>query len=219
MIKAVIFDMDGVIVNSEKHHADLENRIFKELGLEISKEEHESFVGTGSYYMWGTLKEKYSIPFKVEELIKKNRDEFLEYVSKEGMIVPINGVENILKFIKDKGLKTAVASSSPLNFIEKVMDTIEVRDYFEELVTGDYVKRSKPEPDIFLYAAEKLGVKPEECIVIEDSRNGVIAAKKANMKAIGYKDENSRGQNLDKADIVIKSFNDNEIRDFIIDLI
>lgn len=206
MIKAVIFDMDGVIIDSEPDHIRFEQQLFKSLGFNVSLEYHNKFVGTTSYYMWNDLKNKYSLKNTVEELVKNDRDKYYNYLCSLEKLEPIKGVRELIKFLHDRGYKLAVASSSPLNVIERVVKLLALDEYFDYLVTGDFVKRSKPAPDVFLYAAEKLGVKPNQCIVIEDSSNGVSAAKEAGMLCIGYKNLNSGDQNLNPADLILDDF-------------
>ena len=207
MIKAVLFDMDGVLIDSELIRLELLQGIFKSMNIIMSDEEYIKFIGTSSHFMWGTIKDKYSLDYTLEELIKKDRTKYFNYLSSSEMkISPITGIPELLKALYENNIKMAVASSSPIAVIELIIESFKFKNYFNELVTGDYVERSKPEPDIFLYAADKLGVLPEECIVIEDSCNGVKAAKKAGMKCIGYRNCNSGDQDLSKADIIIDSF-------------
>ncbi|MDI3311034.1 MAG: HAD-IA family hydrolase, partial [Thermoanaerobacterium sp.] len=104
--------------------------------------------------------------------------------------------------------RLAVASSSPIEVIKLVVKRLKLESYFDELVSGDFVKRSKPHPDIFLYAAEKLLVEPERCLVIEDSNKGVLAAKSAGMKVVGFINPNSGNQDINMADMVIRSFSE-----------
>lgn len=216
MIKAVIFDMDGVIIDSEPVHLELEQELFRNLGLNISHEEHLAFVGSTSYYMWDAVKNKYNLPYTLEELVETDRTKYLNHISSpEGSVKPIDGVNELIKELHSCGLKLAVASSSPIDVIELVIRTLKLDKYFDILVTGDYVERSKPEPDIFLYAADKLSVEPHECVVIEDSYNGVQAAKKAGMKIIGFINPNSGNQDLSSADMIINSFKSADIINFI----
>lgn len=208
MIRAVIFDMDGVIVDSEPLHLNIEEDIFKNLGISITSEEHNTFIGTTSHYMWDKIRTNHNLAESLEELVELDRNTYLEFLNNALDLQPINGVRELIIDLHKNNIKLAVASSSPLNIIERVLNLFEIRDYFNYIVTGDYVSKSKPEPDIFLYAAEKLDVDPKECVVIEDSHNGVLAAKKANMKCIGYKNLNSGNQDLSKADLTIDDFND-----------
>jgi len=209
MIKAVLFDMDGVLIDSELMRLEQLQGIFKSMDIVMSNEEYIKFIGTSSIHMWGAIKDKYKLNFSLEELINKDRGEYFNYLSSpETKITPIKGIPEFLKYLLKNNIKMAVASSSPIDVIELIIQSFNFKKYFLALVTGDYVKSSKPEPDIFLYAAEKLGVLPAECVVIEDSSNGVKAAKKAGMKCIGFRNLNSGNQDLSKANIIIDSFYD-----------
>jgi len=207
MLKAVIFDMDGVIIDSEPTHMKLENDTYKKLGIEVTGDEHLSFVGATSQYMWEVLKNKYKLNQTLEELVEYERSIYFKYLnSEECEISLIDGVKELIEELHKNGVKLAIASSSPLNVIEAIAKKFKIEKYFETFVTGDYVKRSKPEPDIFLYASQKLGVSPENCIVIEDSHNGVRAAKKAGMKCVGLNSDPEGRQDISMADLVINSF-------------
>ena len=207
MLKAVIFDMDGVIIDSEPTHMKLENETYKKLGIQVTGDEHLSFVGSTSHYMWETLKNRYKLNQRLEELIEYDRSKYFKYLnSDECEITLIEGVKELIEDLHENGVKLAIASSSPLNVIEAVAKRFQIEEYFEVFVTGDYVKKSKPEPDIFLYASEKLGVSPENCLVIEDSHNGVLAAKKAGMKCVGINSDPEGRQDISMANLVINSF-------------
>lgn len=209
MFEAVIFDMDGVLIDSEPLHIQLEEEIFKEIGANISLEEHNSFVGTTSYYMWEYVKNKCDVSLTVEELVEMDRKRYFDYVLKnDDAIKPIEGVDELVKELYSRKVKLAVASSSPIDVIELVVKKLRLKDYFNELVSGDFVTRSKPHPDIFIYAAEKLNVVPEKCLVVEDSNKGVLAAKSAGMKVVGFINPNSGSQDISMADIVIRSFSE-----------
>lgn len=208
-MKAVIFDMDGVIIDSEPLHKDIGKDIFKELGLNISDEEYNTYIGTTSYYMWNDIKNKYDLKNGLEDLVRNERDIYLKHLkANKDSVNPIEGVTKLIKELHENGIKLAVASSSPIKVIETVIEIFNLNSYFDFLITGDSVKNSKPEPDIFLYAAEKLDVSPKQCIVIEDSCNGTKAAKKAEMKCVGYKNLNSGIQDLSRADKIVDSFLD-----------
>lgn len=209
VFEAVIFDMDGVLIDSETLHIQLEEDIFKEIGANISFEEHISFVGTTSHYMWEYVKNKCNVPFTVEELVEMDRKRYFDYISKhDDAVKPIVGVDELVKELHKRNMRLAVASSSPIDVIEIVVKRLKLENYFDELVSGDFVKRSKPYPDIFLYAAEKLNVAPERCIVIEDSNKGVLAAKSAGMKVVGFINPNSGNQDISMADMEIRSFSE-----------
>lgn len=211
MIKSVIFDMDGVIVDSEPELVKVEIDYMKGHGIEITKKDIDEFVGTNSYFMWTKLKERYNMKKSVEDLVQENREKYLEHIEKPHNVNAIPGVLDLIKELHKRGVKMVVASSSPITWIEKIIDTLEIRHYFDFLISGDYVENSKPDPDIFLFALDKLKVNNNEAIVIEDSTNGVKAAKRANIKVIGYKGDETSNQDLSMADKVIKSFNELDI--------
>ncbi|MDE4543115.1 HAD family phosphatase [Thermoanaerobacterium sp. R66] len=209
MFEAVIFDMDGVLIDSEPLHIQLEEEIFKEIGANISFDEHISFVGTTSHYMWEYVKNKCNVPLTVEELVEMDRKRYFDYISEnDDAVKPIEGIDEIVKELYSREVKLAVASSSPIDVIELVVKRLKLESYFDKLVSGDFVQRSKPYPDIFLYAAEKLNIVPERCIVIEDSNKGVLAAKSAGMKVVGFINPNSGDQDISMADMVIRSFSE-----------
>ncbi|MDV3425674.1 MAG: HAD family phosphatase, partial [Bacillota bacterium] len=178
MIRAVIFDMDGTIIDSEPLHFILEEKIFNSLGIYMDREEHDKFTGTNSYYMWEILKNKYKLKEEIKDLVQKDRDEYyLTILNNPENIIEMEGAVSLIKELYNNDLKLCLASSSPLNVIDLVLKTLKVDKLFAQVVTGDAVENSKPSPDIFLKSAELLEVLPEECIVFEDSNNGVLAAK------------------------------------------
>lgn len=185
----------------------LEQELFKELGIEISSHEHNTYVGTTSFYMWEKIKKNHNLYDGVEELVKRDRRKYLQFLSDNVDIEPIEGIVDLIKDLYKNGVKLAVASSSPIDIIELVVKRFNIREYFSYIVTGDYVANSKPDPDIFLYAAEKIKIVPDECLVVEDSYNGIMAAKRAGMKSVGYRNMNSGNQDLSQATFIIDSFN------------
>jgi HAD superfamily hydrolase (TIGR01509 family) len=206
-MKAVIFDMDGVIIDSEPIHFEVDIETMKYFGCNISKEDLNTYVGTTNEYMYTDIKKKYKLDKSVEEIINY-RSELVKRKVIESDLVPIEGIRNLLKALKDKNIPAAIASSSPRDFIEVVVSKFQLEDYFSCILSGEEVENGKPAPDIYVETAKKLGISPEECIVIEDSKNGVLAAKKAGMKCIGFKNINSGDQDLSKADCIVSSILD-----------
>ncbi len=119
---------------------------------------------------------------------------------------PLHGITELLQCLEENNIKMAVASSSSMVFIETVLKKLSIERYFEFYISGENIIKSKPEPDIFLKAAQMLRTEPAQCIVIEDSKNGVIAAKRAGMKCIGYINTNSGNQDLSPATKIIDNF-------------
>lgn len=208
MIKGVIFDMDGVIIDSEPMHYEVFMQYSKEvLGLNIAREEYNTFIGTTNTHIFTVLKEKYGLKPEVPELVNKYEEQIEEFLLKsKDSILPIDGVDILAGNLHKENIKLAVASSSAKRRINIVADMFDMDKYFTSKISGEEIKHSKPAPDIFLLAAKTLGLLPEECVVIEDSTNGVTAAKAAGMKCIGFNNPSSVNQDISKSDLIINSF-------------
>ncbi len=202
MIKAVIFDMDGVIVDSEPAYRNVDMRILDLLGIYMPPEEYDTWMGTAGEEMFKMLKEKYSFKYTVDELTKMQLDFMLDDF-KQGKFTAIKGVEDLIKGLYSEG-KTilAVASSSPMVYINQILNTFGLESCFEIKISGETIGRTKPAPDIYLECAKKLNLKPEECIAVEDSKNGITAAKNAGMKCIAFLSSKDRNQTNNLADYV-----------------
>ena len=199
-VKALIFDMDGVLVNTEPHHIFLEKKLFAGLKLNITEEEHNTYKGKANDVMWRELIQKYNLPYKVQELAERNKKEIIKYFSEMKEIELMPGIIDILEKLYQKRIPMAVASSSVAETIEIILSRTGLRKYFLYRVNSGLVKRSKPAPDIFLYTADLLSVKPEQCMVIEDSENGIKAAKAAGMFCVAYTGKSSGSQDQSLAD-------------------
>lgn len=206
-IAAVIFDMDGVIIDSEPIHYRVNQRLFKELGLGISKKEYSEFIGCSNNDMWRILKDRYNLQESIEELIKHQIEENIRYLD-HNKEKPITGIVGLLEKLKADNFKIGLASSSPMKYIVRVLKEFAIEEYFDVKVSGEELARSKPNPDIYIKAARLLDEPEEKCIVIEDSYHGVTAAKKAGMKCIGFKNVNSGKQDISGADLIIDSIED-----------
>ncbi len=204
MLKAVIFDLDGVIINSEPLQFKAAKTVLKNNGGEITDEELSRYVGVANFIVWSELKEKYSLIKSVKELMKMQADlRIIMLKDYNDGFVP--GIDELLSELKEKRIPTAIASSSTKDFIDAVLEKLGIGSYFKIIISGDQVEKSKPFPDIFLKAAEVLKVQPEECLVIEDATHGVAAAITAGMKCIGYRNIHSGNQDLSKATMIVDS--------------
>jgi len=206
MIETVIFDLDGVIIDSEPVHFTLEKQMFDELNIRVSDEEHQSFAGMSSQNMWDRLVKNFKLPYAAEALVNKKQMAYMNYLQKEYDLRPIPNIPELIKDLFENDFKLAIASSSRLDVIDAVLTKFNLFNFFMEKVSGASLRNSKPDPEIFLVTAELLYSRPEECLVIEDSENGVKAAKAASMKCIGFRNPNSGAQDLSRADIIINSF-------------
>lgn len=185
-VKAVIFDMDGVIYDTEKVYLDGWMKVFKEYGYEMKKEYYISVMGTGRKNVKKVFLELYGKDLPIEEMYKKKDEELFRVVENQGIPLKENALE-LLDFLKENKVKIALGTSAKRERLEKQLKE-DVRKRFDVVVCGDDVEKSKPNPDIFLKAAEKLNVKPNECIVIEDSTSGIKASYNAGMMGIHVED-------------------------------
>lgn len=203
---AVIFDMDGVLVNSEPYYYEVEKQNFEMLGLPVTDEEHRTFQGIATDVMWKKLKTRYTISYSVSELVKMTDAIVTPYFESLKKIEPMPGVEKFIHFLHEKNIPLALASSSFPNVIEIILHKTGLKKYFNVVVNSEMAGASKPAPDIFLLAAEKLDINPGNCLVIEDSTNGIKAAKTAGMKVIAFAGPGSEFQNQNEADWIIHDF-------------
>lgn len=198
--------MDGVIIDSEPIHYDLSMLYYGELGLQITDEEYYTFVGVGDKEIFTRLKEKYGLKQEVDELVDTYQQRYIEHLKTLTEEKPIMGVDILIGELRKRGLRLALGSSATRRNIDAVLEFFGLRHCFEAVVSGCEVERSKPSPDIYIEAAKRLGVEPSECVVIEDSSNGIQAAKLAGMKCVAYRNLNSGDQDLSQADRVIDAF-------------
>lgn len=202
MIKALILDMDGVIVDSEPLHQKAEIQIMAKYGVKIKRKDLEKYTGTTSKHMFTELIKKYNLKTTPEKIISEKRKIYLPLLKNKAQAIP--GIITLIKKAHKKGLKLAVASSSIHKYINIVLEKFKLKQFFNIIVGAEDIKNSKPNPEIFLLAAKKLHTKPKECIVIEDAKLGVKAAKAAGMCVIGYQSSHSGNQDLDKADEIVR---------------
>lgn len=202
-MKGVIFDMDGVIIDSEPIHVKLEKEILEEAGGDYSQIKPTDFMGTTDAELWRTLKERFHLTFSVEELIHIKRERFIANLDQ----IPL--VDHVLAFmatLRARGYKLGLASANNKRAVEAVKDRFGLAKFIDVFIHGELVAKGKPDPEIFLVAAREMGLKPEDCLVIEDTRNGVLAAKRAGMKCIGFRNKNSGAQDLSAADLIVSSY-------------
>jgi len=207
-IKAVIFDMDGVLVDTEPFHVQTEKRMFRKMGLDISDEEHARYMGTATDVMWEQIIRERKLSLDVSEITAQTIQQEIPYFESLDKIDPIPGLVNLLDKLQESGIPMAVASSSDKAIIDIILEKSGLGKYFHYTVSSGEIGKSKPDPDVFLYAAKLLGVAPENCLVFEDSRNGIKAAKAAGMYCIAYCGGNSGIQDQSQADRRIADFSE-----------
>ena len=205
---AVIFDMDGVIVDSEQVYQQIERQMYAELGIPVSPEEHRLFIGAAERSMWQYMKDKYKMEAKTDLLVEEERSRFLAALDKPGFIPLMPGLLNLLEILARDSVPALVASSSSREIIQKVLRVNNIAHFFKDITGGDDVIHSKPAPDIFLQTAAKINMAPDRCLVIEDSENGIWAARSAGMKVIALFGTHSEGLDLSGASMIIHSLDE-----------
>ncbi|WP_366295362.1 HAD family phosphatase [Paenibacillus sp. AN1007] len=207
-IQAVIFDMDGVLIDSEPIYFEIERSSFDHFGADVTIEDHHSFVGVTLESMWRQVIDKYQLHTPLDEILAYHQHHVMETMHAHPGLTAMPGVERWVQWLHEQRIPIAVASSSPRALIDLIMNKTGLGRYLEMRITGEEVAHGKPAPDIFLAVSELIGVSPVNCLVIEDSRNGVQASKSAGMRCIGCVNPGSGNQNLSKADVQISSYDE-----------
>ena len=206
MIHTVIFDMDGVIVDTEPVHHYAYDLHFKQLNIPITPEMYASFTGNSTKNIFERLKAEFNLEEDVQTLVETKRNLFNDaFDSKEDLYL-LDGVEDLIKELHANGMQLVLASSSATVTINRIFNRFGLHHYFTHIVSGEDFPKSKPHPAIFQHAAFLAETPVENCIVIEDSTNGILAAKSAGIYCIGYDSFHSKMQDYSKADKVISHF-------------
>lgn len=205
MIKTVIFDMDGVLVDSEYTFLETKTDMLKTAGFPKDVSYQYQFMGTTFEVMWTIMKEELGLPESISFYINDMNERREVMIARDG-IRAIKGAQDLVKRLFEAGFKLAVASSSPKHEIVRAMTELGLVDYFEVLVSGEEVAHSKPAPDVFLAAAERLGISAQDAIIIEDTKNGSLAARRAGAYVIGFENPNYPAQDLSNADIIVTDY-------------
>jgi len=200
--------MDGVIVDTEPVHHYAFIQHFKALNIEVSAEMYASFTGNSTKNVYEKLKDKFRLTHDIQLLINTKRQIFNDAFDKKEDLYLLDGVEDLIVDLHKNGIQLILASSSANVTIRRIFDRFNLHRYFSHIVSGEDFPKSKPHPAIFEHAAS-LSIAPKEnCIVIEDSTNGIKAAKAAGIFCVGYNSVNSKLQDLSEADMVIEHFSE-----------
>lgn len=206
-MEAIIFDMDGVIVDSEPIHQRVERQIFEELLLPVSRGEHETYLGTSSPDMFQAIAAAHPTEWKrvnrsVAEVVALERRRYREAL-REGTVPLVAGAVDAIRGAADRGFAVAIASSAPREQIIDVIALTDTAEIIRCIKSAEDVLHSKPDPEIYRAAAACLGVVPERCWVVEDSHHGVTAAVDAGMRCIAYRNPSSGEPDLSAAELVV----------------
>ena len=200
----IIFDMDGVLLDSEPMHQEIIYEVFQLKGIPFDKAYIQTLTGMSAFPMWEKVKRDAQRSESVEELIKFHRDYFFKRLP-EVKVPLVPHVKDVLEKFKNEGKHLSLASSSARKLIDIFTQQTNIAHYFEVIMSGDDVQYSKPNPEIFLKVAQWYGLPATQFTVIEDSTNGVKAAKSAGMQCVGFQNPLSGGQDLSQADLLIHS--------------
>lgn len=209
-ITAVIFDLDGTVLDNEDEYGKAFRKVLESLGVKVDNEIPHT-TGIGVPENWKRLIDKHKIKIEktVEELTRETQEEYLKLLKSVKLK---KGFEDFVENLQKSGLTIALATSNEWWMVEKIVDKMNIGKYFDCTTTAEEVLFNKPDPEIFLVTANKIGISPEECLVFEDSQAGVKAAKAAGMRVVGVSRDESHAKELKNADMVIESYG--EFADF-----
>jgi HAD superfamily hydrolase (TIGR01509 family) len=202
--KAVLFDMDGVIADSEEMWNDIDGALMRTYGVEYAGEHKSQVLGKSFQIALGFYRDTFNIRAEIEEMALRRSDIAREFYAER---IPIfHSVPQVLEGLKERGLKIALATSSVSTLARPFLQRHNIEKYFDALTTGEEVQNGKPNPDIYLLAARKVGVAPTECLVVEDALAGVQAGKSAGMTVAAIPDARWGDVSLfpEKADVVLQ---------------
>jgi len=199
-LKACIFDLDGVIVDTAKYHFLAWRKLAAELGIILTEEDNERLKGVGRIESLEIILSLGNLTLPKEEMIRladRKNAWFVEYIDAMQSNEIFHGAKEIFQDLRKHNIKIALASSS--KNAQTVLKKLEIADAFDSIVDGTMITESKPDPEIFLMSAKNLDISPADCIVIEDAEAGVVAAKRAGMKCVGI----GKPEQLSKADALV----------------
>ena len=215
-LNAVIFDMDGVLIDSEPIYIEIDKIMFKKYGLDSSKIDLEDYIGINLYEMWEDLINKNQL--EINDLDKIVEDHVTNFYlalknNKELQLMP--GILDWIKYFKENNIKMMLASSSYPLIVQHIYSRFNLDNYMCGYIDINEIKNGKPAPDIFLQAAKMMKVNTDNCLIIEDSEHGVNAAYNAGIKSIAFQQRADARQNLAKADMIIEEFNSKNLHTII----
>lgn len=202
MIQAFIFDMDGTLIDSTQMDYDAWQRAMREHDAEFPYEDYIAKLGAKS----SEIARQYLdiSDEELDQLISRREEYFKQLVDEKGLSL-LPGAEQFLQQIRNTHLKTALATGANQRKLDFILDKLPLRQYFDAFVTADDVSQGKPDPEVFVQAATKLGVDPADCVVMEDAANGLQAAKNSGMRCIALTTTRGADQ-LQGADLIVNGY-------------
>ncbi|WP_100076887.1 HAD family hydrolase [Chryseobacterium camelliae] len=210
-LKAVLFDMDGVIVDTEPLHRKAYFKTFDDLGIQVPEGMYTTFTGYSTKKVCETLIEKFSLSQTYEEIAGIKRAYFKDFFYNDEDFDLIPGVKNLIEHYYENGITLILASSATMTTINMVFEKFGLEKYFSGKISGADLKESKPHPEVFLLAAELAGEPTGNCMVIEDSTNGIMASHRAGIFCAAYRSPHSKNQDYTLADTVVSDYPELEL--------
>lgn len=205
---AVIFDMDGVLIDSVRFHWQAMNQVLAKYGIHIEDSQLRNYIGQSVVHQLNQISEKFNTPLDVDVIVEELKP--IKEELQKG-IRPKEGVVQLLDLLSESKVPIAVGTSSTTLDTDRKLTDAGILDYFDVLVTHDDVTKHKPDPTVYLTAVEKLNAQPSNCVVFEDAPSGILAAKRAGMICIAVQTPFTNADDLSGADIVVSSLSDVDI--------
>ena len=206
ILKCVIFDMDGVIIDSEEIHKKAYYETFVSIGVHVSDDLYKTLTGSSTINAFQKLVTHFNLDLNPEDLVLDKRKRYVNFFENDPTLHLVKGVEDLIKYCYNKGFTLILASSSAMVNIDRVFNRFQLNQYFTAKISGADLTESKPHPEIFEKAAILGKTAKENCIIIEDSDNGIKAANDAGIYVVGYKNPMADDQTLENANFVIDDF-------------
>ncbi|MFA7615668.1 MAG: HAD family phosphatase [Weeksellaceae bacterium] len=211
-LKAVLFDMDGVIVDTEPIHKKAYFKMFESFGADVDEELYSTFAGASTRKVCNTVIDRFGLKDPVEKLEEVKRTLFKKYFYNDSEFDMVPGVSELIAHYYGNNIKMVLATSASHTTIDMVFERFDLKPFFNDVISGTDLKESKPNPEIFLKAAKLSGESAEQCMVIEDSTNGITAAHRAGIFCAGYNGGKTKLQDYSLADIVVTDFRELELQ-------
>ena len=214
-LQAFIFDMDGVIIDSEPIHSRVKMETFRHFGIDFDESRLSSYMGGTSGLIFKDVVAESGRTDITPEMLTAYKHKHYLGVLQSGGIDPVEGTRELIRALHEAGVPLGLATSSHPPVMNAILDNFEIRKYFTSVISGGELPESKPNPAIYLISAERLGAKPENCCVLEDTTNGILAAKRAGMYCIAFHNPHSGEQDLSLADRVVEKIAEIEVEELL----
>jgi len=202
-IKAVIFDMDGVITDSELLYGEAVNAVFEGTRYVLTDDDHRAIMGSSIDYTWDWIMRRFDLPGPVERWTQRYDDEVVRLLTDKAEPTP--GIYELLDAIQQRHVRLGLASSSQHNWVMAVLGKLGLQDRFEAIASCEMAANAKPAPDLYVLAGQKLGVVPGECMAVEDTPRGIQAAKAAGIYTVALRTGPTAALDISAADLIIDS--------------